>query len=262
VPDMPSEFSPPPGPLPLQARVMPLLPLRDLVIFPTMVVPLLVGREKSVKAVEEAARTDREIVLCAQKVAQTNEPSPGDVYEVGTVGVVAQLLRLQDGTLKVLIEGKRRCRVTRFNWEGDFHSVVVEPFTELAQATGLELEALSRSLKTSFDIYAKLNKRVPQEAPAIVMGLEDPSKLGDTIASHLTIQKLEDKQALLENRDVARRLEKDLRTPPERARDPAGGEAHPHPHQKADGEEPAGVLPQRADAGHPEGARRERRVQG
>ncbi|MBI5527558.1 MAG: endopeptidase La [Deltaproteobacteria bacterium] len=193
---------------PSHLRTFPLLPLRDLVVFPHTVVPLLVGRDRSVRAVEEAVRGDREIVLCAQKVAQTNEPSPDDIFDVGTIGLLTQLMRLQDGTLKVLIEGRRRCRVLRYNWGGDFHSAVVAPFVETGLSPSLEMEALSRSLKTSFDVYAKLNKRVPAEAPAAIIAIDDPVRLGDAIVAHLTVRRLEDKQALLSQSDVKRRLEK------------------------------------------------------
>jgi len=173
-----------------------------------MVVPLLVGRDRSVRAVEDAATKDHELVLCAQKSAQTRDPLPEDVFQVGTIGTVAQIIRLPDGTLKVLIEGKRRCRVTRFEWNGPHYSADVEPYPDVWTASESQLEAISRSLKTSFDVYARLNRRVPQEAPGNITEIADYSRLGDVIMAHISIKKVEDRQRILEAHDVFERLER------------------------------------------------------
>jgi ATP-dependent Lon protease len=191
-----------------EVKTLPLLPLRDLVVFPYMAVPLLVGRDRSVRAVEEAASKGREIVLCAQKSAQTSDPGPEDVFEIGTIGSVAQVLRLPDGTLKVLIEGKRRCRVTGSDWSGPTYMAGVEVLEDTCSASELEMEAVARSLKTSFDVYSKLNRRLPQDAVSTVTLVTEPSRLGDVITAHLSLKRLEDRQQLLEMRDVFARLER------------------------------------------------------
>ncbi len=187
-------------------QVVPLIPLRDIIIFPYMVVPLFVGREKSIKALELAMANDKSILLSAQKKAKTEEPSRDDIYEVGTLGTILQLLRLPDGTVKVLVEGKRRARIKEFVSEGECFMVSVEDIEDVVDET-VETEALVRSVVKSFENYAKFNKRVPPEMIMSVSSIEDPSRLADTIASHLTV-KLEDKQALLGIMSPTKRLER------------------------------------------------------
>jgi ATP-dependent Lon protease len=187
-------------------QAVPLIPLRDIIIFPYMVVPLFVGREKSIKALEHAMANDKSILLSAQKKAKTEEPSKDDIYEVGTLGTILQLLRLPDGTVKVLVEGKRRARIKEFVSEDECFMVNVEEIEDVIDET-VETEALVRSVVKSFETYAKFNKRVPPEMIMSVSSIEDPSRLADTIASHLTV-KLEDKQALLGITSPTRRLER------------------------------------------------------
>ena len=184
---------------------IPLLPLRDVVIFPHMVAPLFVGREKSIRALEEAMKNDKKILLSAQKDAKTNDPGPEDIYSIGTIGTIVQMLRLPDGTVKVLVEGKNRANLKSFNDENKFFSVEVEDLEEKTE-TNSETNAIMRTLVEAFEDYIKLNKRVPTETLATISAIDDASKLSDTIASHLTF-KLSDKQEILENLDSSNRLE-------------------------------------------------------
>src|SRR6516162_895870 len=187
---------------------VPLLPLRDIIVFPHMVVPLFVGRQKSIRALEEAVNKQRPILLAAQKDAKTNEPAAEDIYRVGTLGTVVQLLRLPDGTVKVLVEGKQRARVGRYLDHGEFFLVEAEPLEEECDKT-TEVEALIRSVNSTFENYVKLNKKIPPEMIMSVASIDEPARLGDTIVAHLGI-KLEDKQALVEMTNPAERLEKVL----------------------------------------------------
>src|SRR5262249_8439272 len=157
-----------------------LLPLRDIVVFPHMVVPLFVGREKSIRALEHAMKHDKMIALVAQKKANTNDPKTEDLFEVGTLGSIVQLLRLPDGTVKVLIEGKRRIRIRSFLSDSPFYLCDVEAIAEPAPS-GIEIVALVRSVKTALDLYAKFNKRVTPEALAAVSGNEQASSVADTV---------------------------------------------------------------------------------
>ena len=170
-----------------------------------MVAPLFVGREKSIRALEEAMKTDKKILLSAQKDAKTNDPGPEDIYSIGTVGTIVQMLRLPDGTVKVLVEGKNRASLKNFNDENKFFSVEVEDLDEIVE-TDSETNAIMRTLIESFEDYIKLNKRVPSETLATITAIDDPSKLSDTVASHLSF-KLSDKQEILENLDSSKRLE-------------------------------------------------------
>jgi ATP-dependent Lon protease len=197
----------PKPPAATKARPIPLLPLRDIIVFPYMVVPLFVGREKSVRALEEAMADDKEILLAAQKTAKTNDPSPEDIYTVGTVGTIVRLLRLPDGTVKVLVEGKRRARIKRFVPNDDMFLVEHETVEDV-KGPGAELDAIARSVQSTFDGYAKLNKRVAPEVIVQVQGIDDPSRLADTVAVHLTAMKLQDRQEVLETVDVKKRLER------------------------------------------------------
>jgi ATP-dependent Lon protease len=187
---------------------VPLLPLRDIIVFPHMVVPLFVGRQRSIRALEEAMNNQKFILLAAQKDAKTNDPTPDDIYEVGTLGSVVQLLRLPDGTVKVLIEGKKRARITSYLDHAEFFLVEVEEIVEQCETT-TELEALIRSVNSTFENYVKLNKKIPSEMIMSVASIDDPARLADTIVAHLGI-KLEEKQSLLELLEPAERLEKVL----------------------------------------------------
>jgi ATP-dependent Lon protease len=196
-----------PGGAPGTARV-PLLPLRDIIVFPHMVVPLFVGRQKSIKALEEAMNKQKFILLAAQREAKTNEPEENDIYRVGTLGTVVQLLRLPDGTVKVLVEGKKRARIVRYLESGEFFQVEIEEIDEPTEKS-TEVEALVRSINSTFENYVKLNKKIPPEMIMSVASIDDASRLADTIVAHLGI-KLEDKQALLEVLNPTERLEKVL----------------------------------------------------
>lgn len=187
---------------------VPLLPLRDIIVFPHMVVPLFVGRQKSIKALEEAMNKQKHILLAAQKDAKTNDPGEGDIYRVGTLGAVVQLLRLPDGTVKVLVEGKKRARIQGYVDYPDYFLVEVEEIEESPNKT-TEVEALVRTVASTFENYVKLNKKIPPEMVMSVQAIDDPGRLADTIVAHLGI-KIEDKQTLLEMLDPAERLEKVL----------------------------------------------------
>ncbi|MCU0671983.1 MAG: endopeptidase La [Myxococcota bacterium] len=190
-----------------RGKVVPLLPLRDIIVFPHMVVPLFVGREKSINALEEAMSHEKEILLAAQKKAKTNDPTPEDIFAVGTVGTIIQLLRLPDGTVKVLVEGKRRARIQRFIPNEEFFLCEVEPVEETKTST-VEVAALMRSVQETFESYVKLNKRIPPEMLMTVQSIDDPSRLADTVVVHLTSIKLGDRQEILETTDPAKRLER------------------------------------------------------
>jgi ATP-dependent Lon protease len=188
-------------------RTLPLLPLRDITVFPHMVSQLFVGRERSINALNEAMNRDKEIFLAAQKNAKTNEPSADDIFAVGTIGTVMQLLRLPDGTVKVLVEGKQRARVKRFAENEDYFLVEVEEVVEVSQLT-IEIEALMRSVQATFEMYVKLNKKVEPEVLMTVQAIDDPSRLSDTIVANLPTIKLSDRQTLLETEDAKARLER------------------------------------------------------
>jgi ATP-dependent Lon protease len=187
---------------------VPLLPLRDIIVFPHMVVPLFVGRQRSIKALEEATQKQSLIFLSSQKDAKTNDPAEDDIYRIGTLGSVVQMLKLPDGTVKVLIEGKRRARVARFVANPDFFLVDVDDAPEVAERN-TEVEALVREVHTTFENYVKLKKKIPPEMVMSVSSIDDPGRLADTIVAHLGI-KLEDRQNLLETFNAAERLEKVL----------------------------------------------------
>ena len=196
-----SETSPPDA----ETRQIPLLPLRDIIVFPHMVVPLFVGREKSIAALEEAT-ADKELLLAAQKKAKTNDPGADDIFDVGTIGHIIQLLRLPDGTVKVLVEGKRRARIKDFAQTSPFFLADVEEI-EVDDNAGVEVQALMRSVQTVFENYVKLNKRIPPEMLVSVQTIDEPGRLADTIVAHLSL-KLVDKQMILETVSPVERLEK------------------------------------------------------
>ncbi|MEW6770303.1 MAG: endopeptidase La [Bacillota bacterium] len=189
-----------------QTQVLPLLPLRGILVFPYMVIHLDVGREKSVRAIEEAMLHDRLIFLVTQKEAQTDDPKPEDIYTVGTVAEVKQLLKLPGGTIRVLVEGMARARIVHYVAEYPFFKVEMEQFPE-EPTKNSHVEALMRNLVQQFEQYVKLSKRIPPETVVAIVNIGEPGRLADIIASHLTL-KVEDKQELLEAVDVATRLEK------------------------------------------------------
>ncbi len=186
---------------------MPVLPLRDVVVYPHMVIPLFVGREKSIRALERAMEHDKKIFLVAQKDAGQDEPNPDDIYRIGTISTILQLLKLPDGTVKVLVEGGERARVEAFVDDEEFFGAeltVLESTQD--EDEGRELEVLTRSVLTQFEQYVKLNKKVPPEILASLTGIDDPGRLADTIAAHLSV-KIEQKQAILEIESKRERLE-------------------------------------------------------
>ena len=194
----------PPGPI--RGEVLPVLPLRDIVVFPHMIVPLFVGREKSVRALEAVMKDDKQILLVAQKNAAQDDPGVDDIFHVGTVSTVLQLLKLPDGTVKVLVEGGRRARIAGFKETEAYFEGFVEPLPE-HPGEGREIEALARTVVGQFEQYIKLNKKIPPEVLVSINQIEDASKLSDTVASHLAL-KIPEKQDLLETASVAERLEK------------------------------------------------------
>ncbi len=190
------------------AAVVPLLPLRELIVFPHEVYPIFVGRQKSIKALEASEASKRPILLVAQKDAKVADPQAGDLYNVGTLGVVVQLLRLPDGTVKALLEGKKRARVLKYVSQDEYFQVEAEEIDEICDRT-TEVEALIRSVTSTFDNYVRLNKKIPPEMVTSIAAVDDPAFLADKLVGHLSI-KLEDKQALLETTNPAERLEKIL----------------------------------------------------
>ncbi|WP_295555115.1 endopeptidase La [uncultured Hyphomicrobium sp.] len=184
----------------------PVLPLRDIVVFPYMIVPLFVGREKSINALEEVMRADKHILLAAQKNAGDDDPATDAIYQVGTLASVLQLLKLPDGTVKVLVEGTARAKVLRYTENANYFEAEVERISETI-GTKTEIEALARSAVSQFENYVKLNKKISPEVLGTVAQIEDYSKLADTIASHLAV-KIADKQDVLETTIVSDRLEK------------------------------------------------------
>jgi ATP-dependent Lon protease len=192
--------------LPSEPITLPLLPLRDVVVFPHMVIPLFVGRPKSIKALEAAMEAGRQIMLVAQKAAGKDEPRADDMFEIGCVSSILQMLKLPDGTVKVLVEGIQRASTKEISDNGEHfvaESVPVAPQTE----TSPEVEALRRAVTQQFDQYVKLNKKIPPEILTSIAGIDDPGRLADTIAAHLPL-KLEAKQSVLDLFDIAQRLEK------------------------------------------------------
>ncbi len=189
-----------------RGEIYPVLPLRDIVVFPHMIVPLFVGREKSVRALEDVMREDKQILLVTQKDAGLDDPAVEDLYEVGTVATVLQLLKLPDGTVKVLVEGGKRAEITGYVDNPEFFQAY-GAVREDSDEDDSELEALARSVVTQFEQYIKLNKKIPPEVLVSVNQIEEPAKLADTVASHLSL-KISEKQELLETKLVGDRLER------------------------------------------------------
>jgi ATP-dependent Lon protease len=187
-------------------EVLPVLPLRDIVVFPHMIVPLFVGREKSVRALESVMKTEKQILLVAQKDKDQEDPSVDDIYRIGTVSTILQLLKLPDGTVKVLIEGNSRAKITSFTETGSHFEARVTPVADV-DGEPKELEAVGRSVISQFEQYIKLNKKIAPEVLVSLNQIDEPSKLADTISSHLSL-KIPEKQELLEIASVSERLEK------------------------------------------------------
>ena len=188
-------------------KMVPVLPLRDVVVYPHMVIPLFVGRDKSIQALESAMRENKQIMLVAQKDAENDDPGFQDLFEVGTLSNILQLLKLPDGTVKVLVEGSQRCKVEKYRIVGKHYVAIVSPLIDQLDLSDQEIEVLSRTAVNAFDQYVKLNKRIPPEVLNSLSGIDDSSRLADTIAAHMTI-KIEEKQAIFEMDDIAGRLEK------------------------------------------------------
>jgi ATP-dependent Lon protease len=203
-----STTKPRPPLTPGEVRAYPVLPLRDIVVFPHMIVPLFVGREKSIRALEEVMRSDTFILLATQKNASDDDPSTDSIYEVGTLASVLQLLKLPDGTVKVLVEGVERAKILKYTGRVDYYEADATSFQD---ATGerVEAEALARSVVTEFEGYVKLNKKVSPEVIGVVQQIDDYGRIADTVASHLAV-KIADKQGILETASVGERLEKVL----------------------------------------------------
>ncbi len=199
---------PRPSLAPGEVRAYPVLPLRDIVVFPHMIVPLFVGREKSIRALEEVMRNDTFILLATQKNASDDDPATGAIYEVGTLASVLQLLKLPDGTVKVLVEGAERARISKYSDRADYYEAEAAVLADVV-GDAVEAEALTRSVVTEFEGYVKLNKKVSPEVVGVVQQITDYGKIADTVASHLAV-KISDKQGVLETTAVSERLEKVL----------------------------------------------------
>ncbi len=190
------------------ASGVPVLPLRDVVVYPHMVIPLFVGREKSIVALNKAMDAGKRILLVAQKAADFDDPQPGDLYEVGTLATILQLLKLPDGTVKVLVEGGERALIDRYN-VGDHFSAEITPLADDDRHDEREIDVLVRSIITQFEQYVKLNKKVPPEVLTSLSGIDEPGRLADTVAAHMAL-KLSEKQRILEIQDIKSRLEQVL----------------------------------------------------
>lgn len=185
---------------------IPVLPLRDVVVYPHMVIPLFVGRERSIDALDAAMKDNKQILLVAQKEAEVDEPDIADLYEVGTLANILQMLKLPDGTVKVLVEGVQRSKVSVYKETESYFSAIVAEIDEVLTLTEQEQDVLQRTVISSFDQYVKLNNKIPPEVLNSLSGIDDPSRLADTMAAHMTL-KVNEKQAILEMADIGKRLE-------------------------------------------------------
>ncbi|WP_411726944.1 endopeptidase La [Methyloglobulus sp.] len=186
--------------------LVPVLPLRDVVVYPHMVIPLFVGRQKSIDALNAAMLENKQILLVAQKEAGVDEPEFADLYEVGTLANILQLLKLPDGTVKVLVEGDERCHVSNYKETGSFFSANVSKINDIMLISEQKLDALKRTVMNTFDQYVKFNNKIPPEVLNVLIGIDDPSRLADTMAAHIAI-KIHEKQVILETADIEQRLE-------------------------------------------------------
>ena len=187
------------------AAALPVLPLRDVVVYPHMVIPLFVGREKSILALDQAMRSGKQILLVAQKQADVDDPSAADLYRLGTVATILQLLKLPDGTVKVLVEGAERAKIEKLV-TGQYFSADISPFKDIENYDEREMDVLARSVTSQFEQYVKLNRKVPPEVLTALAGIEQPGRLADNVAAHMSL-KLDAKQKVLEIQDVRKRLE-------------------------------------------------------
>lgn len=187
-------------------ELIPVLPLRDVVVYPHMVIPLFVGRDKSIDAIDAAMNDDKQLLLVAQKEADIDDPEFGDLYQAGTLANILQLLKLPDGTVKVLVEGMQRCKVIKYQDHDGYYAATVSTLNDQMDLSDQEQEVLQRTAISSFDQYVKLNNKIPPEVLNSLAGIDDASRLADTIAAHMTL-KVEEKQTMLEMEDVAKRLE-------------------------------------------------------
>ena len=181
--------------------LIPVLPLRDVVVYPHMVIPLFVGREKSIDALEAAMKDDKQVLLVAQKEAEIDDPEVTDLYRVGTLANILQLLKLPDGTVKVLVEGDQRCEVLRYDETANFFTALIAPLDDVSSLSDQGQDVLQRTAISSFEQYVKLNNKIPPEVLISLTGIDDPSRLADTIAAHMSL-KVYDKQIILETVDI------------------------------------------------------------
>ena len=188
-----------------QPILVPVLPLRDVVVYPHMVTPLFVGREKSIKALEHGMQAGKQILLLAQKSPEVDDPKENDVYRVGALATILQLVKLPDGTVKVLVEGGDRARILQIN-DGEYFSALVSVIRSQNQHDEREMDVLMRSALSLFDQYVKLNKKIPPELLTSLAGIDSPGRLADTIAAHMQLR-LDEKQKILELDDTRARLE-------------------------------------------------------
>ncbi len=186
--------------------LIPVLPLRDVVVYPHMVIPLFVGREKSIDALEAAMKDDKQVLLVAQKEAEIDDPEVTDLYRIGTLANILQLLKLPDGTVKVLVEGDQRCEVLRYDETAHFFTALIAPLDDVSSLSDQGQDVLQRTAISSFEQYVKLNNKIPPEVLISLTGIDDPSRLADTIAAHMSL-KVHDKQIILETVDIEKRLE-------------------------------------------------------
>ena len=187
-------------------QLIPVLPLRDVVVYPHMVIPLFVGREKSILALEAAMADNKKILLLAQKNAEVDDPGQEDLYQIGTLSTILQMLKLPDGTIKVLVEGGDRVMVDSLLETNEYYSAAIKLLEKSSLVDDREAEVLLRSVLNLFDQYVKLNKKVPPEILTSLSGIDDPSRLADTIAAHMSL-KLDEKQDILEIQDPRERIE-------------------------------------------------------
>ncbi|HBA67041.1 MAG TPA: endopeptidase La, partial [Methylococcaceae bacterium] len=186
--------------------IVPVLPLRDVVVYPHMVIPLFVGREKSIVALDSAMKDNKQVLLVAQKEAEVDDPDFTDLYQVGTLANILQLLKLPDGTVKVLVEGSQRCLVHKYEFSDGYFSALVSEINDIITMSEQEQEVLQRTAMGSFDQYVKLNNKIPPEVLNALAGIDDPGRFADTVAAHMTL-KVSDKQTILELSDIQQRLE-------------------------------------------------------
>ncbi len=231
------------------SQSLPLLPLRDIVVFPGMIVPLFVGRDKSVVALEKAMENDKEIVLIAQLDPAEDDPGRDDLYEMGVTATIMQLLKLPDGTVRVLVEGKQRVALEDID-ERDGYCAAQVNFPEEAPSEGKDVQALMRSVVDQFDNYSKLNRKLPAETAVQLSEIDDASTLADAIAGNINI-KVADKQALLIEMRYHEAPGNGVRLHGGRAGRAAGRKEDPRPREAPDGKDPARILSQRADEGDP-----------